>query len=88
LAFPDLGKKGNLAGFLVGVEPKVVASNITIPDQPDQDRDTSFHIEAFYQYQISQNITLTPGFIWLTAPNHDQNNPDIMIGTFRTFVNF
>jgi hypothetical protein len=88
LAFPDLGKKGNLAGFLVGVEPKVIASNINIPNQPDQDRDTSLHIEAFYQYQISQNITLTPGFIWLTAPNHNQNNHDIMIGTFRTFVNF
>jgi hypothetical protein len=35
LAFPDLGKEGNLAGIIVGVEPKVTNSSIDIPGLVD-----------------------------------------------------
>ncbi|NJR73447.1 MAG: iron uptake porin, partial [Scytonema sp. CRU_2_7] len=65
LGFPDLGKKGNLAGIIFGMEPKVTGSSI---NEVPKDRDTSYHIEAFYQYQVTENITITPGVIWLTAP--------------------
>ncbi|MEB3336529.1 MAG: iron uptake porin [Leptolyngbyaceae bacterium] len=85
LAFPDLGKQGNLAGIIVGMEPKVTASSIATLNR---DRDTSFHIEGFYTYQISDNIAVTPGLIWLTAPNHDDRNADIVIGAIRTTFTF
>jgi Carbohydrate-selective porin, OprB family/S-layer homology domain len=85
LGFPDLGKKGNLAGIIVGMEPKVTGSSI---DNIDKDRDTSYHLEAFYQYQLTDNITITPGVIWLTAPDHNNDNDDVVIGALRTTFSF
>lgn len=85
LGFPDLGKKGNLAGIIVGMEPKVTNSSI---NQIAKDRDTSYHIEAFYQYQVNDNMAITPGIIWLTAPDHNSNNKDVVIGALRTTFSF
>lgn len=85
LGFPDLGKKGNLAGIIFGMEPKVTGSSI---NEISRDRDTSYHIEAFYQYQVSENITITPGIIWLTAPDHNNDNNDVVIGALRTTLSF
>ncbi len=85
LGLPDLGKKGNLGGIIFGMEPKVTDSSI---DGLNEDSDTSYHIEAFYQYKVNDNISVTPGVIWLTAPDHNSNNDDIVIGTFRTTFTF
>ncbi|MEH2283744.1 MAG: iron uptake porin [Nostoc sp.] len=85
LGFPDLGKKGNLAGIIAGMEPKVTSSNLA---GLDSDPDTSYHLEAFYQYQLSDNITITPGVIWLTSPDHNNNNDDVVIGALRTTFSF
>lgn len=85
LGFPNLGKKGNLAGIVVGMEPKVTDSSI---DEIDKDRDTSYHIEAFYQYRINDNISITPGVIWLTAPDHNDDNDNVVIGALRTTFTF
>lgn len=85
LAFPDLLKEGNVAGFLVGMEPRVTSStNRTLPE----DKDTSLHIEGFYQFKLSDNISITPGVIWLTAPDHNKNNSDLVIGVVRTTFTF
>ncbi|MBD2443115.1 iron uptake porin [Dolichospermum sp. FACHB-1091] len=87
LGLPDLGKKGNLAGLIVGMEPKVTNSSV---DGLTKDRDTSYHIEGFYQYKVSDNITITPAVIWLTAPNHnkDNDNDSVVIGALRTTFSF
>ncbi|TAF14820.1 MAG: hypothetical protein EAZ76_09220, partial [Nostocales cyanobacterium] len=85
LGFPDLGKKGNLAGIILGVEPRVTNSTTSVVAE---DPDTSYHIEAFYQYKLSDNITITPGIIWLTAPNHNNDNDDVVIGALRTTFSF
>ena len=89
LAFPDLLKEGSLGGIVVGMEPKVTDSSINISSVTDNtDRDTSLHVEAFYQYQLSDNIAVTPGAIWITAPDHDSRNDDVVIGTLRTTFTF
>jgi hypothetical protein len=88
LAFPDFLKKGSLAGIIVGMEPRVSSSSGTLGQAIGRDRDTSLHIEGFYQYQLTDNIAITPGIIWLTAPNHDDRNDDIVIGTIRTTFTF
>ncbi|BAY45600.1 S-layer region-like protein [Scytonema sp. HK-05] len=85
LGFPDLGKKGNLAGIIFGMEPKVTGSSI---NEISKDRDTSYHVEAFYQYKVTDNITITPGVIWLTAPDHNNDNDGVVIGAFRTTLSF
>lgn len=84
-AFPDLFQEGNLGGILVGVEPYLGGEDIDILDVAN---DTSVHVEAFYRYQITDNIAITPGFIWLSAPDQDASNADIFIGTLRTTFSF
>ena len=85
LGFPDLGKQGNLAGIIAGVEPRVTSSNVP---GLDRDADTSYHLEAFYQYKLTDNITITPGVIWLTSPDHNNDNDDVVIGALRTTFSF
>jgi hypothetical protein len=85
LAFPDLGQEGNLAGIIVGMEPWVTDSSIeTIGD----DADNSLHVEAFYQYQMTDNIAITPGVVWVSAPDNNEENDDLLIGTIRTTFSF
>ena len=89
LALPDLLKEGNLGGIVFGMEPRVTDSDIEIAGvAANTDPDTSFHVEAFYQYQLNDNISVTPGAVWITAPNHDENNDSILIGTLRTTFTF
>jgi hypothetical protein len=85
LAFPDLLKEGNLAGIVVGMEPKVTKSSIA---GFSEDPDTSIHVEGFYQYRLNDNIAITPGVIWTTAPDHNEANDDTVIGTIRTTFTF
>jgi hypothetical protein len=85
LGFPDLGKEGNLAGIIVGMEPFVSDSGI---DTFGDDEDTSLHVEGFYQYKLNDNIAITPGLVWITSPNGNENNDDLVIGTIRTTFSF
>ncbi|UKO97885.1 iron uptake porin [Nostoc sp. UHCC 0870] len=87
LAFPDLGKKDNLGGIIVGMQPKLTGSSAQLSGLPRRDPDTGLHIEGFYRYQINDNISITPGFIWLTSPNHNEQNGDVFVGVVRTTFN-
>lgn len=87
LAFPDLGSEGSVLGFLVGMEPKLTSISNNI-NGGQSDRDTSLHIDAFYKYQLTDSISITPGVIWLTAPNHDARNDDALVGVIRTVFRF
>jgi Carbohydrate-selective porin, OprB family/S-layer homology domain len=82
LAFPDLGGKGNLAGIVFGMPPKVTSSSLR--DDPD----TSLHIEGFYRLQVTDNIAITPGLFLITNPEHNSNNDSILVGTIRTTFRF
>ncbi len=91
LNFPDLFKEGNAGGIVVGMQPRLtgtsnstLAQAIGLPVGQRKDRDVGLHIEAFYRFQLNDNISVTPGFFWLTAPNHDERNPDAVIGVVRT----
>lgn len=92
LAFPNLLKEGNLGGIVVGMEPRVTESDLEIQgvngNIDNTDSDSSLHVEAFYQYQLNDNIAVTPGAIWITSPDHDAENADIVIGTLRTTFTF
>lgn len=88
LAFPDLFKEGNTAGIIIGMEPKVTHSTVTIPAIATQDQSTSLHIEALYQISLNDHLKITPSVIWLTAPDHNSNNNDVVIATIRTLFTF
>ncbi|MFG3818332.1 iron uptake porin [Limnothrix redekei] len=81
LGFPDLFKEGNFGGFVVGFEPYLT----DLDDLNDEfSQDLPLHFELFYKAQVTDNISITPGLIWLTAPNQDANNSDQVIGVLRT----
>ena len=84
LAFPDLGKKGNMAGIVFGQPPKVTSNDIA----GRRDRDTSFHLEGLYRYQLSNNISITPGIIVIFNPENNNVNDTVYVGTVRTTFTF
>ncbi len=85
--FPDLGKKGNIAAIVAGAEPTL--RGLEVPGGTRNfNRDFAYHIEGFYKFKVNNNISITPGVIWLTAPNQNDNNSDVIIGTIRTTFTF
>ena len=84
LALPDFGKKGNLLGFVFGMPPKVTENDIA----SRQDRDTSYHIEGFYRYRLTDNIEITPGAFAILNPQHNDDNKTLYVGTLRTTFRF
>jgi hypothetical protein len=78
--FPDLFKEGNLAAFTFGQQPTLVRGGVGVP----VDRATGFHIEGSYRFQVTKNISITPGFIYLTRPNQDPASDGGVIGVIRT----
>ncbi|MBW4473233.1 MAG: iron uptake porin [Stenomitos rutilans HA7619-LM2] len=89
LAFPDLGKKGNLGGIIVGVPAKVTGNDFRNAAGVRRfDDDTSFHVEALYRYQLTNNIALTPGVIVIFNPEGNNDNATQYVGVLRTTFSF
>jgi Carbohydrate-selective porin, OprB family len=82
-AAPDFGGKGNLAGLLVGQEPRVTAAT-----NGTQDSKSGLHIEGFYQIKLNDNLSITPGIIYLTAPDQNASSQGAVIGAIRTTFTF
>jgi hypothetical protein len=81
VALPDFGKRGNVLGIFAGAQPYargVVDGFNRVP----------YQVEGFYKYQVSDNISVTPGVIWLTNPGQNSDNSDAVIGTLRTTFTF
>jgi Carbohydrate-selective porin, OprB family/S-layer homology domain len=90
-AFSDLFKKGAVGGIIVGVPPTVIGSSFFTPGAVPirrEDPSTPIHIEALYQFPINNNITITPGIIYLINPNGNSANSDIIVGVVRTTFTF
>lgn len=82
LTFPDVGGEGNLPGILVGLPPKVTNSDVR------EDRNTSYHVEAFYRFQVNDYISITPGFWVVFNPENDARNDTQYVGVLRTSFDF
>lgn len=76
VSFPNIDGKGGLVGLLVGAEPYVGGIG-SVP----------FHLEGFYKYTLSENLSITPGIIYLTSPNQTSGN-SALIGVVRTTFTF
>lgn len=88
LAFSDFGREGNILGLFAGVEPTLRGLSSSVRPDGGFTRDNSWHFEGFYKYKLNDNISITPGIIWLTAPGQNENNDDAVIGTLRTTFTF
>jgi len=78
------GRKGDLLAFMVGQPPKLNLGALI----EREDDGTSIHFETFYRFQINDNISITPGFFYITDPGHISRNKDIFIGVLRTTFSF
>lgn len=94
VAFPDLFKEGSVLGIFAGVQPYNGSPTYFINDAAGNTYRTRvsletipIHVEAFYRYQLTDNISLTPGVIWLNSSNQGDND-DQVIGTLRTTFTF
>ncbi|MDZ8095911.1 MAG: iron uptake porin [Nostoc sp. DedQUE05] len=85
VALPDFGKKGNVLGIFAGAEPYARNRGGVFAGTGN---DIPYHFEGFYKYRVSDNISITPGVIWLTSPGQNSNNDDAIIGTLRTTFTF
>ncbi|MEH1773955.1 iron uptake porin [Nostoc sp.] len=85
VALPDFGKKGNVLGIFAGAEPYAFNRGGAFAGTGN---DIPYHFEGFYKYRVSDNISITPGVIWLTSPGQNSNNDDAIIGTLRTTFTF
>ncbi|MEH2041488.1 iron uptake porin [Nostoc sp.] len=85
VALPDFGKKGNVLGIFAGAEPYAFNRGGAFAGTGN---DIPYHFEGFYKYRLSDNISITPGVIWLTSPGQNSNNDDAIIGTLRTTFTF
>ena len=82
--FPDLFWKGNLLGLLVGMPPKVTSNSI----DGREDQDTPIHLEGFYRFKVSDNISITPGAFVIFNPEGNSDNATQIVGTLRTTFTF
>ncbi|NJP08273.1 MAG: iron uptake porin [Leptolyngbyaceae cyanobacterium RU_5_1] len=90
LALPDFGRKGNLLGFLVGSPPKVTDTDFRANAAARRrlDEESTLHIEAFYRFRVTDNISITPGAFVLINPEGNDLNDTQFVGVVRTTFTF
>ncbi|MEA5583171.1 iron uptake porin [Nodularia harveyana UHCC-0300] len=81
LALPDFGKRGNVLGIFGGAVPYAHGAQDGFNKVP-------YQVEGFYKYRVSDNVSVTPGVIWVTNPGQSSDNDDAFIGTLRTTFTF
>jgi Carbohydrate-selective porin, OprB family len=92
-AFSDVGAKGNVLGFILGVPPTVRSISSSIPtNQIRYNPDPALHLEALYKIKVSDNLDITPGVLLITNP---ESQPGVngsrgseFVGTVRTTLKF
>ncbi len=89
LGFPDLVQQGDLLGIVVGQPPSLVQyDDFSASTGLPGGKDFSLHAEAFYRFNLSDSVSVTPGFFLVTNPGNFASNNTIYIGTIRTTFRF
>jgi len=80
------------ADLATGTQARNVPSFFTKGDiltaGPGGQPSETYHLEAFYRMQVTDNISITPGAIVIFNPLQNSNNPTIFIGALRTTFTF
>ncbi|NMG07064.1 iron uptake porin [Brasilonema sp. UFV-L1] len=89
VSFKDFGRQGSVLGFVFGQPPKATGNEfVQTNGVRRQDRDTSYHLEALYRLQLTDNIAVTPGVLVIFNPEHNDRNDTVYVGTLRTTFTF
>jgi hypothetical protein len=85
----DFGRQGSVLAFIFGQPPKATGNDFVQANGiRRQDRDTSYHLEALYKLQLTDNIAVTPGVLVIFNPEHNDRNDTVYVGTLRTTFTF
>ncbi|NLQ06797.1 hypothetical protein FLX35_01395 [Cylindrospermopsis raciborskii LB2897] len=87
VAIKDFIREGNTLGFVFGQPPKITGIR-SGGNNVNGETDTSYHLEGLYKIKVSDNILVTPGVLVILDPQHNKNNPNILVGTIRTTFSF
>ncbi len=90
LYFPDLLKEGNSAGLIVGqpLYREDVGNGALLTPASVTDRSRPLQVEAFYNFKISDNVSITPGAFVIFSPEGDGANSTTGVGVVRTTFSF
>jgi hypothetical protein len=99
LNWENLFAQGNLGGIYIGQPPKIVDSNLPVgknlPDlltggegEPGGQPGTTTHVELFYRWEVSDQLSFTPGLLMIFEPGHTPASDPITVGVLRTTFNF
>ena len=80
LQWSDFFAEGNDLGVAVGQPQFVVSTDRGTPD------DGNYAMELWYQYEVTDNISVTPGIYWLSRPYGELTPSDKSIGIFGGVV--
>jgi Carbohydrate-selective porin, OprB family len=91
-AFSDVGAKGNVLGFIVGVPPRVTSISSSVAGNRTRNNpDTTLHLETLYKIKVSDNLDITPGVLLITNPESvpgAASKGSEFVGTVRTTFKF
>jgi len=91
LTFNDLFSEGSAASILFGqpIKRSSVGGAALIGTSNGRAIDsTPYHLELFYRYRLSKNISITPGVFWVFNPEGASANPTATVGVIRTTFTF
>jgi hypothetical protein len=91
LTFNDLFSEGNAASILFGqpIKRSSVGGLASFGTSNGRAIDsTPYHLELFYRYRLSKNISITPGIFWVFNPEGASANPTATVGVIRTTFTF
>ena len=95
LNFKDVFLQGNKAGFAIGGVPTVTTND----SGWGKDQSMPIALETWYQFQVSDNISVTPGVFWISGQNAEKtgrygqvrvsgSNGDVWGGVVKTEFKF
>ncbi len=86
LTFNDLFSEGSAGSILFGqpINRTSVGGVATLGAV----NTTPYHLELFYRYRLSKNISITPGVFWVFNPEGVSTNPTATVGVIRTTFSF
>ncbi|MBE9216013.1 carbohydrate porin [Plectonema cf. radiosum LEGE 06105] len=89
LHFRDIIKKGNTAGILFG-QPlyRIEADGDGNLAAEGVERQTPYHLEAYYKFKVNDNLSITPGVFVSFNPEGDDRNDTTTVGLLRTTFTF
>ncbi len=84
----DFLSSGSTAGLLFGQPPARSGTSGVASLVPTAENAKPYHLEAYYKYRISDNISITPGLFVIFNPEGFSGNPTVFVPVIRTTFTF